>query len=65
MPVAWVMSHVCARVALEQSWKKWMLSQLSNYEYKRKGVSQIQRAVVQHENDRRVKRGKGQLLHFT
>ena len=51
--------------SLEQQWKKTGLSQRSGYEKKRKGESQVLRAVVQHENDRRVKREKGQLLHFT
>ena len=45
-------------LSLEQSWKKRMLSQLSNYEDKRNGVSQVQRAVVQPEIDRQVKREK-------
>ena len=59
MPVAWIMSHVCARVALEQRWKKWKLSQLSNYEYKRKMVSAKDSGqFVQLALDRLVKRNK-------
>ena len=41
------------------------LSQLSGYEEKRNGESQVLRAVVQQALDRRVKREKGWLLHFT